>query len=363
MRISPALPMSTDQRRELERISRSPSEPYRKVVRARVLLDAADGMANTVIMDKHGVSRVTVKAWRDRFMERGLDRFGEVDEGRGRTSSIPQETVERVAGLAGKKDPEGKRTHYSNRSAADQTGISHASVQRIWAGRGLKPHRVASFKVSNDPQFEQKLVDVVGLYMDPPDDAVILSVDEKTQIQALDRTQPGLPIKKGRAGTMTHDYKRNGTTTLFAALNILTGEVTGTCSARHRHEEWLAFLKRIDNNVNPGLDIHVICDNYATHKHADVRAWLDKHPRFHIHFTPTSSSWLNLVERWFRDLTGQALRRGVFHSVPQLTAAIHAYIDAGNKHPRPFIWTKTADQIITKVKKARANLPQKKTQK
>jgi transposase len=355
--------MTVDQRRELARITRSPSESYRKVLRARVLLDAGDGVASTVIQQRHGVSLPTIRAWRARFTERGMDRFGEVDEGRGRKPVIPQATVENVAGMAGKKDPVGKKTQYSNRTAAEQAGVSHATVQRIWSGRGLKPHRVATFKVSNDPQFEVKLVDVVGLYLDPPDNAIVLSVDEKTQIQALDRTQPGLPIKPGRAGTMTHDYKRHGTTTLFAALNVATGEVTGTCTSRHRHQEWLAFLKKINNTVDPGMDVHIICDNYATHKHADVKRWLDAHPRFHLHFTPTSSSWLNLVERWFRNLTVDTVRRGVFHSVPQLISAIHAYIDAHNHDPKPFTWTADANTIITKVKRARAALPQKKTQK
>jgi len=363
MRVCPALPMSADQRQEVERIARSPSEPHRRVLRARVLLDAADGVASTVIQARHGVSQPTIRSWRARFEQRGLDRFGEVDQGRGRKPVIPQATVEKVARMAGQKDPVGKKTQYSNRTAAEQAGVSHATVQRIWSGRGLKPHRVTTFKVSNDPQFEEKLVDVVGLYMDPPDNAIVLSLDEKTQIQALDRTQPGLPIKPGKAGTMTHDYKRNGTTTLFAALNILTGEVTGTCTSRHRHQEWLAFLKKIDKATDPGLDVHVICDNYATHKHAAVKTWLARHPRFHIHFTPTSSSWLNLVERWFRDLTVDAVRRGVFHSVPELIAAIHAYIDAHNNDPKPFTWTKDANTIIAKVKKARAALPQKKTQK
>jgi len=324
-------------------------------------LDAADGVSNTEIQARHGVSRPTINAWRARFVERGLERFAEVDEGRGRRASIPQETVERVAGLAGKPNHAGGETHYSTRTAAAETGVSNATVQRIWSGRGLKPHRVSSFKVSTDPDFEAKLVDVVGLYMDPPDNAVVLSVDEKSQIQALDRTQPGLPIKKGRAGTMTHDYKRNGTTTLFAALDVLSGTVIGTCSARHRHQEYLKFLHLIDATVEEGLDVHIVCDNYATHKHADVKKWLAAHPRFHVHFTPTSSSWLNLVERWFRDLTDKTLRRGVFTSVRDLENAIHAYIDARNNNPQPFTWTKAADTIITKVTRARAALPQKKT--
>jgi len=349
--------MTVEQHAELERIARCSSEPYRMVIRAMVLLDAADGLSNTEIQNRYGVTRMTVIAWRNRFVERGLERFGQVDAGRGPKTSIPQATVEKVASLAGKKDEAGKATRYSVRTAANRMGVSHSSVQRIWSGRGLKPHRVASFKVSTDPDFEAKLVDVVGLYMDPPDNAVVLSVDEKTQIQALDRTQPGLPIKPGRSGTMTHDYKRNGTTTLFAALDVLSGQVIGSCTARHRHQEYLKFLTRIDQSVDPALDVHIICDNYATHKHPDVTAWLNGHPRFHIHFTTTSSSWLNLVERWFRDLTEQAIRHGVFHSVTELQGAIHAYINARNNNPRPFTWTKTADQIITKVKHARAALP------
>jgi transposase len=359
MPIAAALQMTDDQRCELERIARCPSEPYRVVIRAMVLLDAADGVGNTEIQQRHGISRITVNQWRKRFTERGLERFGQVDKGRGPKTSITQATVAKVASLAGQKNNAGKSTHYSIRTAADATGVSRSTVQRVWSGRGLKPHRVASFKVSTDPDFEKKLVDVVGLYMDPPDNAVVISVDEKSQIQALDRTQPGLPIKPGRAGTMTHDYKRNGTTTLFAALDVLSGKVIGSCSARHRHQEFLGFLRQIDANVETSLDIHIVCDNYATHKHADVTGWLNAHPRFHIHFTPTSSSWLNLVERWFRDLDQQALKRGVFHSVPQLQGAIHAYINARNADPKPFTWTKTAEQIITKVRRARVAIPTK----
>jgi len=357
MRIAPALEMTADQRRQLEVIARSPSQPHRAVVQARVLLDAGDGLPNVEIAAKHGVSRVAVNRWRKRFMERGLTRFAQIDEGRGRKPSIPAATVMKVVSLAGMKNPADASTHYSNRSAAKAAGVSHASVQRIWSDRRLQPHRVRTFKVSNDPNFETKLVDVVGLYMDPPDNAVVVSVDEKTQIQALDRTQPGLPIKPGRAGTMTHDYKRNGTTTLFAAMNMLTGEVIGTCTARHRHQEFIKFLTKIDANVPADLDVHVICDNYATHKHQGVKDWLGAHPRFHIHFTPTSSSWLNLVERWFRDLTDKAVRRGAFHSVTELQDAIHSYINAHNADPKPFIWIKTADQIIAKVRHARTALP------
>ena len=247
-------------------------------------------------------------------------------------------------------------THWSCRSMAKAHGVSPATVQRIWSARGLKPHQVKTFKLSNDPRFEEKLVDVVGLYLNPPEHAIVLCMDEKSQIQALDRTQPSLPIKPGRAGTMTHDYKRNGTTTLFAALDVLTGSVIGQCLPRHRHVEFLKFLRTIDREVPKGLEIHLILDNYSTHNHANVKAWLAKHPRFHLHFTPTSSSWLNLVERWFGKLTDKAIRRGVFHSVPELIAAIEAYLEANNDNPQPFLWTATADQILEKVRRGRVTL-------
>ena len=241
---------------------------------------------------------------------------------------------------------------------AKAQGVSSATVQRVWAARGLKPHLIKTFKLSNDKSFEEKLVDVVGLYLDPPDKAVVLCMDEKSQIQALDRTQPGLPMKKGRAGTMTHDYKRNGTTTLFAALNVLTGVVIGECLPRHRHEEFLTFLRKVDREVPKGLAVHMILDNYATHKHPNVKAWLEKHTRFHLHFTPTSSSWLNLVERWFRDLDDQAIRRGVFGSIPSLIAAIEEYLEANNGDPKGFVWTATAEQILEKVRRGRIALDQ-----
>jgi len=235
-------------------------------------------------------------------------------------------------------------------------GVSHTTVQKIWAARGLKPHRVETFKLSKDPRFEEKLADVVGLYLNPPERAIVLSLDEKSQIQALDRTQPSLPMKPGRAGTMTHDYKRNGTTTLFAALDVLTGSVIGQCLPRHRHTEFLTFLRTIDRQVPTGLQIHLILDNYATHKHPNVKAWLAKHPRFHLHFTPTSSSWLNMIEGFFAQLTNKAIRRGVFGSVPDLIAAIDAYLAATNTNPTPFTWTKTADQIVEKVQRGRVTL-------
>jgi len=239
---------------------------------------------------------------------------------------------------------------------AKASGVSPATVQRVWSARGLKPHLVKTFKLSNDKAFEEKLIDVVGLYLNPPEKAVVLCMDEKSQIQALDRTQPSLPMKKGRAGTMTHDYKRNGTTTLFAALNVLTGVVIGQCLPRHRNEEFLKFLRRIDKEVPKALQVHVILDNYGTHKHPNVTAWLAKHPRFQLHFTPTSSSWLNLVERWFREITDKAIRRGVFPSVPDLIAAIEDYLKANNENPEPFVWTATAQAILEKVRRGRVAL-------
>jgi transposase len=325
------------------------------VQRARALLLAADGVANTQIAATVGVSPASVKAWRGRFAEDGLTAFGGVRPGRGRKPSIPSEKVEAIVAATLHEKPPGE-THWSCRSMAKAQGVSPATVQRIWAARGLKPHRVKTFKLSNDKRFEEKLVDVVGLYLNPPEKAIVLSMDEKSQIQALDRTQASLPMKKGRAGTMTHDYKRHGTTTLFAALDVLTGTVIGECLPRHRHTEFLKFLRTIDREVPKGLQVHLILDNYCTHKHENVKKWLDKHPRFHLHFTPTSSSWLNLVERWFGKLTDKAIRRGVFHSVPELIAAIDTYLNVNNQSPEPFVWTATAEAILTKVRRGRVTL-------
>jgi transposase len=325
------------------------------VQRARALLLAGQGVATTHIAAVVGVSPSTVKAWRERFAEQGLVKFGEVAAGRGRKPAISEEKIAEIVRATQETTPPGQ-THWSCRTMAKAQGVSPATVQRIWSARGLKPHLVKTFKLSNDPKFEEKLIDVVGLYLNPPDNAVVLCMDEKSSVQALDRTQPSLPMVKGRAGTMTHDYKRNGTTTLFAALNVLTGVVIGQCLPRHRHEEFLKFLKTIDKQTPQGLDVHLILDNYATHKHVDVARWLAKHPRFHLHFTPTSSSWLNLVERWFRDLTEKALRRGVFHSVPDLIAAIEDYLQANNDQPAPFLWTATADAILEKVRRGRVAL-------
>lgn len=354
-RAAPALSMSDTERATLEQLSRSQTAAHREVQRAKALLMAADGVANTRISAEVGVTPVTVRAWRDRFVEDGLAKLGEVRAGRGRKASISEEQVAAIVHDTLHTTPKGE-THWSCRTMAKHAGVSPATVQRIWHDLGIKPHRMDTFKVSNDPAFQEKLTDVVGLYLAPPEKAIVLCLDEKSQVQALDRTQPSLPMVKGRGATMTHDYKRHGTTTLFAALNVLTGEVTGRCFDRHRHEEFLKFLKVIDEQVPKGQAIHVILDNYSTHKHANVQRWLATHKRFHLHFTPTSSSWLNQVERWFRDLDAKALRRGSFASVPDLIAAIEDYLQAHNAEPVPFVWTATAESILAKVARARRKL-------
>jgi transposase len=349
--------MSPAQREVLERVARSSTAAHREVRRARVLLDAADGVANSTIAARRGVTAVTVRAWRAAFESEGLANWGKVKKGRGRKPQITEGKIAEIVELTTTTTPPG-HTHWSCRTMAARVGVSPATVQRIWSELGLQPHRVDTFKVSTDPRFSEKLIDVVGLYLNPPEQAVVLCMDEKSQIQALDRTQASLPLTPGRAGTMTHDYKRNGTTTLFAALDVLTGTVIGQCLPRHRHEEFLTFLKTIDREVPAGLQVHLILDNYSTHKHADVQRWLKRHKRFHLHFTPTSSSWLNQVERWFRDLTDKNLRRGIFGSVPDLIASIETYLAASNADPKPYVWTATAESILAKVQRARTSLEQ-----
>jgi transposase len=352
---TPALVLEDGQREVLEALAKSTTAAHREVMRAKALLLASEGLANTAIAAQLGVSAYAVTAWRERFGSDGLAKFAQVRKGRGRKPEIAQEKIDEIVRLTQESRPEGE-THWSCRSMARVAGVSAATVQRVWHARGLKPHLVENFKLSNDKRFDEKLVDVVGLYMAPPDKAVVLCIDEKSQIQALDRTQPSLPMKKGRAGTMTHDYKRHGTTTLFAALDVLSGAVIGQCLPRHTNNEFVQFLRKVDKEVPKGLQVHVILDNYGTHGHANVDAWLAKHPRFHFHFTPTSSSWLNLVERWFRELTDKAVRRGVFRSVPELIAAIEAYLAAHNKDPKPFVWTATAEEILEKVRRGRVAL-------
>jgi transposase len=328
-------------RTELEGILRDGNVPQKIVKRAKIVLMTADSAGVMTIMRAVGVSKTTVWRWQDYFVEAGV--AGLV---KGRTKppgkkpiadAIKLKIVEKTV-----KERPANATHWSVRMMAEKMGISHTSVQRIWNAHGLKPHLVRTFKASNDPDFAKKVEDIVGLYLDPPEKALVLAVDEKSQIQALDRTQPGLPLKKGRAGTMTHDYKRHGTTTLFAALDVATGRVIGGCLPRHRAKEFLKFLRRIDKETLSHLDLHLILDNYATHKTPAVQRWLKRHPRFKLHFTPTSSSWLNLVERLFAEITRQRIRRGVFHSVPELEAAIIEWINHRNAHPKPFIWTATA---------------------
>src|SRR5512140_2756146 len=328
-----ALPVTGEQRAELMRMANSSVLPHRRVVQARALLLAADGVANEQIARRIGVDSDTVRRWRSRFADRGPAGVGVIAEGRGRKSSLVPGTVAEVVRLTMSETPGDGSTHWTTRSMARRGGIGKDAVARIWADHGLKPWRVDTFKISNDPLFEQKLVDVVGLYLNPPARAVVFSFDEKTQCQALDRTQPSLPMKRGRAGTVTHDYKRNGTTPLFAALNVLDGTVIGHNMKRHRHQEFIRFLNTIEARVPKQKAIHAIVDNYATHKHPKVRAWLARHPRWTFHFTPTSASWLNAVEGFFAKLTRRRLIRGVFRSVADLKVAITRFIAETNSQP------------------------------
>jgi transposase len=355
MRIAPAVALTNEERAILEQWARGRSLPARQVDRARIVLLAASGMQDIEIADRVRISSQKAARWRKRFLEAGLAGLEKDAPRPGRTPSIPAATVERVIRLTTQHKP-ANATHWSTRSMAAEVGISEASVRRIWRAHGLKPHLVETFKVSNDPNFAEKLDTIVGLYLNPPEHALVLCCDEKSQIQALDRTQPGLPLKRGRGETMTHDYKRNGTATLFAALNTLDGKVISLCQERHRHQEWLKFLRLLDEATPEGKQLHLIADNYATHKHPKVQRWLQRHPRFHVHFTPTGSSWLNMVERFFRDLTQSRLKRGVFRDVGELVTAIDQYVDRHNDNPKPFIWTAKASDILEKVKRARKAL-------
>ena len=327
--------LSPEDRARLERWVAGRNTPQKLVWRARIVLMWAEGAGVTAVVRATGKTKRTAYRWCDRYLACGVSGLERDATRPGRKPPLDTATIERVVEMTlNEKPPAG--THWSARKIAKAVGLSHSSVQRIWAAHGLKPHLTRSFKLSNDTKFCEKVQDIVGLYLDPPDKALVLSVDEKSQIQALDRTQPGLPLKKGRAGTMTHDYKRHGTTTLFAALNVATGKVIGECMPRHRHQEFLRFLRTIDRNTPKSLDLHLVVDNYATHKHAKIKAWLKRHPRFHLHFTPTSASWINLVERFFGLITGDAIRRGVFHSVAELKAAISGSLRTfvGSRSPR-----------------------------
>ena len=355
MRVAPAVELSPQQREVLEQRSRARSLPARVVERARVVLLAAEGKQHKEIAEQLGISVQKAARWRARFLELGVGGLEKDAPRPGRTPKISKQTVARVVRMTTQQKPP-NATHWSTRTMARAAGISAASVARIWRRHGLKPHRVETFKLSRDPQFAEKLEAIVGLYLNPPEHALVLCCDEKSQIQALDRTQPSLPLKPGRAGTMTHDYKRNGVATLFAALNTFDGTVIGVCQERNRHQQWLWFLRHIDRMTPQDKQLHLILDNASTHKHEKVQRWLKRHPRFHFHFTPTSSSWLNMVERFFRDLTQNRLRRGVFRDIPELVDAIEGYIDKHNQSPKPFIWTAKASDILAKVKRARKAL-------
>jgi len=329
--------------------------PQQVALRSRIVLAAAAGQADNAIARGLAVNRKTVTLWRERFAHEGLDSLWEVAPGRGRKPSYGKRKIAAIVSATLTTKPKGM-TQWSCRRLAEAQGVSKSTVHNIWQSHRLQPHRDRTFKLSRDARFLEKLTDVVGMYLNPPQQALVLCVDEKTQIQALDRTQPGLPMKKGRCGTMTHDYKRNGTTTLFAALEVLQGRVVGQCYERHRHQEFLRFLRRLDHEFPGEIGLHLVLDNYGTHKHPNVQAWLKRHPRFVCHYVPTSSSWLNLVERWFGELTSKRIRRGSFGSVAELQQAIAQFLAAWNDNPKPFVWTATVDSIVQKLSRCRQTL-------
>ena len=355
MRVAPAIVLNDQERAKLTRLAKSKTASVRLARRAQMMVLAAAGKDNEAIAEELGIGRVQVGRWRARYAKGGL---AAIERDLPRGGRPPKVNAAEIVRLTTQTLPEAA-THWSTRTMAAKAGVSDTTVLRVWHRNGIKPHVVKRFKVSRDPRFVEKLEDIVGLYLNPPEHALVLCCDEKSQVQALDRTQPGLPLKKGRAATMTHDYKRHGTTTLFAALNVLDGKLIAQCQKRHRHNEWLKFLRQIDRETPQNKALHLICDNYATHKHPNVRRWLKRHPRFHTHFTPTSASWLNMVERFFRDLSTERLERGVFHSVPELITAILEYVGVNNKNPKPFIWTAKAADILQKVIRANRRLSSK----
>jgi len=360
MRVACPIVLTDQERKRLQKWSRGRSTPARLVLRAKIVLLAAERFRNKQIGVRLGTDQQTVTRWRRRFAEKRLAGI-EKDAPRGgrkptRRDQVARGIVERTI-----QTVPANATHWTVRTLAKELQVSPSMVQRVWIANGLKPHLTRTFKLSNDPEFVEKLIDIVGLYLDPPEHALVICTDEKSQIQALDRTQPSLPMYPGRCGTMTHDYKRHGTTTLFAALEVLEGRLIGTCMPRHRHREWIKFLKLIDAETPREMDLHLIADNYATHKHPKVQRWLKRHPRFHVHFTPTSCSWLNLVERWLRDLTTRRIRRGAFKSVQALVKAIMDYIADHNEHPKSFTWTARVEDILAKVQRARAVLDNQST--
>src|SRR6266852_6263382 len=349
--------LSGDQRTQLERWLAASGTPQQVALRCRIILSLADGKTEVMIATENRVNRKTVRLWRERFRSQGLQGLWEIAPGRGRKATYDADRIKRVIDATLQSKPRGS-THWSCRTMAAAQGISKATVSNIWRSHNIKPHRTRSFKLSRDPKFLEKLTDVVGLYLSPPDKAIVICVDEKSQIQALDRTQPGLPLKKGRCGTMTHDYKRYGTTTLFAALDVLEGKVIGDFYKRHRHQEFLKFLRRIDREFPGKTPLHLVMDNYGTHSTPEVKQWMKRHPRFVVHYVPTSCSWLNLIERWFAELTHKRIRRGSFLSVEDLIAAIEEFLAAWNKNPKPFVWTATVDSIVAKLARCRQTLEQ-----
>jgi transposase len=355
MRKGIVVQLSPEDRARLEQLVLDRNTPMKHSLRAQIVLLTADDVGTMEIVEQTGQSKPTVWRWQERFAEEGVDGLLR-DKTRPPGKKPLHETIIRQVVTKTTTEKPENATHWTARAMAKAVGIAVSSVQKIWKAHGLKPHRVKSFKVSNDPKFEEKLIDVVGLYLSPPDKALVLSVDEKSQIQALERSQVPLSMKEGKPETQTHDYKRHGTTTLFAALSMLDGTVIGRCMDKHRHEEFIKFLEVVDANTPPDLDLHLILDNYATHKHENVKNWLKQHPRFHFHFTPTSSSWLNMVERFFGKITKDQIRRGSFKSVLSLEIAIYEYLVDHNDRAKPFIWTATAKSILAKVEKARAAL-------
>jgi transposase len=352
--VSP-LSLSASDQQQVQQWASAYGTPQQVALRCRIVLAAGAGQSDNSIAQQLNTSRPTVRLWRARFAQEGVQSLWEIAPGRGRKPTYSPEKIQEIVDTTLQSKPKG-RTQWSCRSLAQRIGVSKSTVNNIWRSHNLKPHRVKTFKLSRDPHFLEKLTDVVGLYLNPPEQAIVLCVDEKSQIQALDRTQPGLPMKKGRCGTMTHDYKRNGTTTLFAALELARGKVVGQCFQRHRHQEFLRFLRRLDEEFPGPVPLHLVMDNYGTHKKQEVRAWLKKHPRFVLHFVPTSSSWMNLVERWFAELTSNCVRRGSFYSVEDLKKAIQEFLDAWNENPQPFVWTATVESIMEKLSRCRQTL-------
>ena len=356
-RVLPPLELGLSDREQIEKWLNAHGTPQQVALRGRIVLAAAEGRSDSAIAQELDTNRKTVILWRERFTEKGIGSLWEIAPGRGRKATYGPEKIQQIVDATLQGKPKGV-TQWSCRWMAEDQGVSKSTVSNIWRAHNLKPHRVKTFKLSRDARFLEKLTDVVGLYLNSPDKALVLCVDEKSQIQALDRTQPGLPMKKGRCGTMTHDYKRHGTTTLFAALEVLEGKVVGQCFQRHRHQEFLRFLRRLDQEFPGETPLHLVMDNYGTHKHPNVQVWMKKHPRFIPHFVPTSSSWLNLVERWFAELTAKRVRRGSFGSVQELQGAIAEFLETWNVKPKPFVWTATVDSIQEKLTRCRQTLEQ-----